>query len=107
MSKPIVKSKCPKCGPVLIHNKDNVVVFYPTTIKTFPYLEITCEECNGLYKISVDWENARKVESHGCKVVPFSMDIDKKFGEEDISAFMANFDERLEEFLDEYATKES
>ena len=101
-NKVVVKVYCPDCGQTAVTNINRFVVFYPKAVKALPYAQVTCESCGKVYPVGLSWEKARLFEKKGCPVVGFSMERDKKVTELDIIEFMANFDERMEDFLDEY-----
>lgn len=98
MAKRLGVSPCPACGSVAVTDPNKFVLFFPKGL-SFPFAEVTCEQCDLVYKVSVTWESALLFDSYHCPVVGFSFSRGSQLSDEDIDEFVGNFENYMEEFL--------
>lgn len=97
-SKKLGTSICPDCGETDITDPKLVAIHFPKGIGV-PYAEVKCESCMEKYIAQMTWASALIFDQSGCTVVGFSFARGKLLTDKDISSFIENMDDLIEDFL--------
>lgn len=99
MAESIGSYLCENCGKMEIHNPESILVIFPKALEP-PVARITCTKCGAQISSEISWDDAIIFDRSGARVEGYSFARGKPPTEDEISSFMARFDQEMVGFLE-------